>query len=200
MIERMGRRRRDNIVTGRFGGGHKPRWTSDRAYSKGLPKQRRPSGWLVFLPLWGGAALLGTAYGAGWLDDIGKPSQVRAATSGMTGEQASFGYCHVGGGYNCVVDGDTIWLKGEKVRVADIDAPETHDYRCPSEKELGDRATRRLHDLLESGPITLQSIDRDEDSYGRKLRVVLVNGESVGETLVSEGLVRWYGTGRRSWC
>ena len=154
----------------------------------------------MFLPLWGGAALLGTAYGAGWLDGIWKPSQVQAATSGLTGERASFGFCHVGGGYNCVVDGDTIWLKGEKIRVADIDAPETHDYRCASEKELGDKATRRLHDLMESGPITLQPIDRDEDSYGRKLRIVLVNGESVGDTLVSEGLVRWYGGGRRPWC
>ena len=49
--------------------------------------------------------------------------------------------CFTGGGYNCVVDGDTIWLHGEKIRIADIDAPETHDPRCSSEKELGDRAT-----------------------------------------------------------
>jgi endonuclease YncB( thermonuclease family) len=99
-----------------------------------------------------------------------------------------------------VVDGDTIWLRGQKIRVADIDAPETHDFRCASEKALGDRATRRLHDLLESGPITLLPIDRDEDVYGRKLRIVQVNGKSVGDALVSEGLARWYGAGRRPWC
>ena len=33
-----------------------------------------------------------------------------------------------------------------------------------------------------------------------KLRIVLVNGESVGDTLVSEGLARYYGNGRRPWC
>jgi hypothetical protein len=184
------------VVQGRFGSGRKPRWTSANAYSPGSPKKRLRR-WLAFVPLWAGAALLGTAYGAGWLGGIGKTDQVQAATSG---ERVSFRYCFIGGGFNCVVDGDTIWLKGQKIRIADIDAPETHDYRCASEKELGDRTTRRLHDLLESGAITLQTIDRDEDRYGRKLRIVLVNGESVGDTLVSEGLARYYGNGRRPWC
>lgn len=187
-------------MRGRFGGRRKPGWTDARSYSPGLPKARRRTGWLAFVPLWGSAALLGTAYGAGWLDGVWKTDQVQAAASLGTGERVTFSFCHVGAGYNCVVDGDTIWLKGQKIRIADIDAPETHDYRCASEKELGDRATRRLEELLESGSITLQSIDRDEDTYGRKLRIVLVNGESVGDTLVSEGLARWYAGGRRPWC
>jgi endonuclease YncB( thermonuclease family) len=93
-----------------------------------------------------------------------------------------------------------LWIAGGKVRVADIDAPETHDYRCPEEKALGDRATQRLIQLVNSGPVTMQPIGRDEDRYGRKLRIVLVNGMSVGDALVSEGLVRPYGGGRRSWC
>lgn len=176
--------------------GRRPRWTNTNAYSQESPKKRR-RGWLAFVSLWGVAALLGTAYGAGWLGGIGKTDQLQAAASG---DRVSFRYCFIGGGVDCVVDGDTIWLKGQKIRIADIDAPETHDYRCASEKELGDRATRRLHDLLESGTITLQSIDRDEDRYGRKLRIVLVNGERVGDTLVSEGLARYYGNGRRPWC
>ena len=108
--------------------------------------------------------------------------------------------CFTGGGYNCVVDGDTIWLQGTKIRIADIDAPETHDPRCSSEKALGDRATRRLHQLLNNGSVTLEQIDRDHDTYGRKLRIVLVNGQSVGDTLVGEGLARWYQGGRRPWC
>jgi endonuclease YncB( thermonuclease family) len=181
------------VVRGRLG---KPRWASASAYSSGLPKKRR-RGWLPFLPIWGGAAPLGTAYGAGWLGGIGKTDQLQSAA---TGERVSFRYCFIGGGYNCVVDGDTIWLKGQKIRIADIDAPETHDPRCASEKQLGDRATTRLHDLLETGPITLQTIDRDHDVYGRKLRLVLVNDTSVGDTLVSEGLARYYGNGRRPWC
>lgn len=195
---RMGRRRRNNVVRARFGSAQKPRWATERV--SGASTRRRSLGWAIFIPIWAGAALIGTAYGAGWLDSLWEAGQVQAAASGGTSVRASFGYCHVGGGYNCVVDGDTIWLEGQKIRIADIDAPETHDYRCAAEKELGDRATRRLHDLLESGPITLQSIDRDEDTYGRKLRIVLVNGESVGDSLVSEGVARWYGNGRRPWC
>jgi endonuclease YncB( thermonuclease family) len=108
--------------------------------------------------------------------------------------------CFIGGGTNCVVDGDTIWLEGEKIRIADIDAPETHDPRCASEKALGDRATIRLQELLDSGTVTLEPIDRDTDIYGRKLRLVLVDGKSVGDTLVAEGLARWYEGHRRPWC
>ena len=120
--------------------------------------------------------------------------------SAVTGGAVSFGLCHTGGGTNCVVDGDTIWLGGKNIRIADIDAPETHEYRCAEEKVLGDRATQRLHQLVNSGPVTLQPVDRDEDSYGRKLRLVMVNGASVGDTLVSEGLARYYEGGKRPWC
>jgi len=123
-----------------------------------------------------------------------------AAESSAGPVRARFGFCHSGGGTNCVVDGDTLWIGGENVRLADIDAPETHEPRCAGEQALGDRATRRLHGLVNSGAVTLHSIERDHDRYGRKLRIVAVGGTSVGDTLVSEGLARWYEGGRRSWC
>jgi micrococcal nuclease len=155
------------------------------------------SSWGKYAPLYLIAVVVGGAYGAGVFDRFGsQPAEASAAG----GERVQFSSCHVGGGYNCVVDGDTIWLRGQKIRIADIDTPETHDFRCPSEKELGDRATRRLQQLLNNGVVSLQSIDRDEDRYGRKLRIVLVNGTSVGDTLVGEGLARWYGSGRQPWC
>ncbi len=124
----------------------------------------------------------------------------RTSLAAVGATSTSFGLCHTGGGFNCVVDGDTIWLEGQKIRIADIDAPETHDPGCASEKTLGDRATARLHQLVNSGPVSLRSIDRDEDRYGRKLRIVEVDGRSVGDTLVEEGLARWYEGGRRPWC
>ena len=111
-----------------------------------------------------------------------------------------FALCHAGGGTNCVVDGDTFWLDGEKIRIADIDTPETHPPRCAYEAELGDRATRRLRALLNEGALELETIDRDTDRYGRKLRRVVRDGRSLGDVLVGEGLARPYGTGRRSWC
>ena len=115
-------------------------------------------------------------------------------------EIASFGFCHEGGGTSCVVDGDTIYYHGTKIRIADIDAPETHEPRCGEEAVLGAKATQRLHALVNSGTFTLQQIDRDEDSYGRKLRILTRGGESLGETLVDEGLARWYESGRQPWC
>ena len=152
---------------------------------------------------WQGFAVVGVMIAAATAWEL-KPaswgSAPAATPSGATEVRASFGFCHTGGGYNCVVDGDTIWLEGQNIRIADIDAPETHDYSCAKEKELGDQATQRLRELVNSGPITLRSIDRDEDTYGRKLRLVLVNEISVGDTLVREGLVRYYGSGKMPWC
>ncbi|WP_332872427.1 thermonuclease family protein [Allopontixanthobacter confluentis] len=101
----------------------------------------------------------------------------------------------------CVVDGDTFWLDGIKIRIADIDTPEISQPRCDYEYELGMRATYRLVDLLNVGPFELRTIgNRDEDQYGRKLRVVIRDGRSLGDQLVSEGLARTW-TGRREpWC
>lgn len=176
------------------------------------PEARRKSVWSRYFPLWGGAVGAGLLVGAGWAywpgeTDSGPTKQltvaeyVRQMDSGASaGVRAQFSFCHAGGGENCVVDGDTIWLKGVKIRIADIDAPETHDPKCTSELQLGNRATQRLLQLVNSGTVTLRPIDRDEDRFGRKLRIVMVDGRSVGDILVREGLARPYGNGRRPWC
>lgn len=112
----------------------------------------------------------------------------------------SFSECSGAIRYNCVVDGDTFWLNGEKIRIADINAPEVSEPKCSTEAQLGARATERLTALLNAGAFSLEEADRDEDKYGRKLRIVTRGGESLGETLVDEGLAeRWKGY-RGSWC
>lgn len=123
-------------------------------------------------------------------------------STGIDSESASFSFCHTGGGYNCVVDGDTLYYQGTKIRIADIDTPETHPSRCEAEAIKGAAATRRLQALVNAGPFTLapNPDGRDEDIYGRKLRIVTRGGENLGEVLVDEGLARWYADGRRSWC
>lgn len=117
-------------------------------------------------------------------------------------ESASFGMCHSGGGVNCVVDGDTLYYQGSKIRIADIDTPETHPPRCEAEAIKGAAATQRLQQLVSAGPFTLEANPdgRDEDRYGRKLRIVTRGGESLGGVLVGEGLARWYAGGRQGWC
>jgi micrococcal nuclease len=101
---------------------------------------------------------------------------------------------------NCVVDGDTFWHLRVKIRIADIDAPELSPPRCEAERIKGEAAKRRLLTLLNAGPFSLVVADRDEDRFGRKLRVVMRIGHSLGSTLVAEGLARPWGGPRRSWC
>jgi endonuclease YncB( thermonuclease family) len=100
-----------------------------------------------------------------------------------------------------VIDGDTFRYGGETIRIADIDTPETHPPRCPYEAQLGARATTRLQVLLGQGGFALRPAgSRDEDRYGRKLRIVERGGRSLGDTLVREGLARRWEGRRRSWC
>lgn len=101
---------------------------------------------------------------------------------------------------NCVVDGDTFWFKGDKIRVADIDAPEISSPNCEDEKAVGEIARDRLLELLNAGGFSLQSGWRDTDRYGRKLRTVTRDRESLGEKLVEEGLARRWDEPRRDWC
>lgn len=100
-----------------------------------------------------------------------------------------------------VIDGDTFDYRGVRVRIADIDTPET-EGRCAYESALAARATRRMGVLLGAGPFELHPTPdgRDEDRYGRKLRIVTRGGRSLGDQLVAEGLARTW-TGRRApWC
>ncbi|HEV7257281.1 MAG TPA: thermonuclease family protein [Bosea sp. (in: a-proteobacteria)] len=105
------------------------------------------------------------------------------------------------GASDCVIDGDTFQYRGDKIRIADIDAPETGGAKCASERALGDRAKHRLAELLSAGDFTLAGYgSRDRDQYGRALRVVYQDGRSLGAVLVSEGLARPWEGRRRPWC
>jgi micrococcal nuclease len=99
-----------------------------------------------------------------------------------------------------VIDGDTFDYQSMRVRIADIDAPEVHG-RCAYETELAARATQRMRALLAAGPFELHPLsDRDEDRYGRKLRIVTRGGRSLGDLLVAEGLARTWSGRREPWC
>lgn len=97
---------------------------------------------------------------------------------------------------DCVVDGDTLWVAGEKIRIADIDAPELHG-RCEAERALAMAARDRLVQLLRAGPFTITRTGTDR--YGRTLARLANKGGSIGEQLIAEGLAtRW--PRRRDWC
>jgi len=133
-----------------------------------------------------GGLAAGTLYVAGTSTKI-------AWASGAGAAQASAGDLHV-------IDGDTFELDGVRIPIADIDTPETRG-RCPHETQLAARATARMGALLRQGPFELHRTGtRDEDRYGRKLRIVTRGGHSLGDTLVAEGLARTWSGRREPWC
>lgn len=106
---------------------------------------------------------------------------------------AAIAVCPASGSrHHCVHDGDTVWWQGEKIRIADIDAPELTG-KCPRERQLAIAARDRLVVLLNARPVTIQRSGRDR--YGRTLARI----NNVGEQLIREGLAtRW--PQRRNWC
>lgn len=100
-----------------------------------------------------------------------------------------------------VWDGDSIRLgttsQAEAVRIFNIDAPEI-DGQCPYESDLALQSKVRLAELLEGQRVEI--LRQGTDRYGRTLAAVHVEGQDVGDILVSEGLARTW-TGRREpWC
>lgn len=145
----------------------------------------------------GGAAtlFLGDSGLADWM--LSPAASLQSATSHAA---RVFPVCAGATRVSCVVDGDTFWLEGVKYRVADIDTPEIGQPGCSAEAALGREATSRFARLLSSGPFELRRIDRDEDQYGRKLRIVEREGQSLGQMLVREGLAHEWRGRREGWC
>lgn len=101
-----------------------------------------------------------------------------------------------------VVDGDTIVLDGETVRIRNIDTPEIGSPKCQAELKAGLKAKQRLQAIVKDKTVSLKRGDgsRMTDRYGRTLALVFVDGRDVGEQLVSEGLARRWNGKRRPWC
>lgn len=76
------------------------------------------------------------------------------------------------------VDGDTIRVGAERIRLRGIDTPELSELEGPAAK-------RRLEELLRSGSIRIEP--RGRDVYNRLVADVFVNERNVAEILRSEG-------------
>lgn len=97
----------------------------------------------------------------------------------------------------CVVDGDTFWLKGEKIRPEGFDAPEMGPPKCRKEAPLARASAAELARVLSSGEIT---IERHGTSFDRRLAVVRVDGVDIAELMIASGLARPYVPGTPAWC
>lgn len=98
----------------------------------------------------------------------------------------------------CVVDGDTLWHQGTKIRLIGIDAPEV-EGKCRRERQLASDATVHLTALLNTGLIRI--VYDGEDRYGRALARLWVTDGEIGPAMIAAGLAEEYGTGRPPpWC
>ncbi len=118
-----------------------------------------------------------------------------------------------------IIDGDTINVRGmtANVRLVGFNTPETWRPSCTAERQLGERATARLHQLvLGAASIEFERVacscrpgteGTDQCNFGRFCGSLFVDGRDVGNTLIAEGLAVPYRCGRTScpsrpqpWC
>lgn len=76
------------------------------------------------------------------------------------------------------IDGDTLRMGPERIRLRGIDTPELSEPR-------GQEARQRLEQLLKEGPIRI--VPHGQDVYGRTVADVFVNGRNIAEVLKQEG-------------
>lgn len=122
--------------------------------------------------LWRGTCIL-LAFGIGpaWADAIQVPAQ----------DAYLFGTARV-------IDGDTLEIAGNSIRLADIDAPPL-GYACTVPKggtaPCGQRAALSLRELVGLAPVTCIPLGRD--SYTRDVARCSVKGIDLGAAMVKAG-------------
>jgi endonuclease YncB( thermonuclease family) len=86
-----------------------------------------------------------------------------------------------------IVDGDTLRIDGERVRLWGFDAPEKHQS-CRiegREQPIGLQATEALRSLVARGGLRCETKDRDR--YGRTVADCWVGDQSIGDAMVYSG-------------
>jgi len=91
------------------------------------------------------------------------------------------------GGRAAIIDGDTLAIRGQRIRLEGIDAPESAQ-RCDGPRgryACGREATRALGAFI--GGDTVECSANGRDRYGRMLAVCTVNGRDIGAAMVLAG-------------
>lgn len=150
---------------------------------------------------WLAAAAVAVAAALGlWASGALEPKAATVAAGTSVSSGLVFGLCNDGGLTNCVASGDSFYLAGKTVRIANIEAPQVYGAACPNEARLGRESALRLQGLLNSGELHLARVPQDLDRYGLMLRTVSVGGRDAGKAMVAAGLARNIGDLTRSWC
>ena len=111
-----------------------------------------------------------------------------------------------------VIDGDTVAFQADflpsplkkelSIRVFGVDTPEKgHRAQCPSEAQRGEAASAFTKAQINASS-NRQIVLMDWDKYGgRVLGDVILDGKSLRQMLIANGLAReYYGEAKTSWC
>lgn len=82
-----------------------------------------------------------------------------------------------------VIDGDTVDIAGERIRIANIDAPEIGHFECEFEHQLGLAARDVLIEALKGQRVAITRW-KNKDRYGRTLATLTTSAGDVGRVLV----------------
>ena len=86
-----------------------------------------------------------------------------------------------------IVDGDTIILKGEKIRFSGIDTPELKQTCMNGDQKIFCGKNAKMLLIKKIGTKTPECISEGKDAYKRTLAECFVNGESLSAFLVRSG-------------
>jgi endonuclease YncB( thermonuclease family) len=87
-----------------------------------------------------------------------------------------------------VVDGDTVVIRGERIRIAHIDAPENGQVHLGTGADAGRAATAALRRFLDEAQGKIEVLPIDTDAYGRTVAMLRIGPYDVGLTLVKMGM------------
>lgn len=130
------------------------------------------------------AAITGLGVGALWSNIEGRQAQAQPIAAMASPAPRVFSVCHTGGGTNCVVDGDTVWVDGVKIRVADIDAPETHPPAARAGKIVGPVTRSRdcpmdwAASVFRPARLSLRHSCQSTNEHTRRLNAVINHADS----------------------
>ena len=97
----------------------------------------------------------------------------------------------------CIVDGDTVWIDGEKIRLLGIDAPELRS-QCAIEKRKAALATDRLRTILSDNTFTIERTGHDR--YGRTLAHLRIGKTTAGQMMIEGDFARPWRGHSVDWC
>jgi len=103
--------------------------------------------------------------------------------------------------YVKVLDGRTLVVRGETVRLANVDAPKLPPAaRCSAEAALGVQAAWHLKSMIDAAQgLRIDRVGQDRDG-ATLARVVLPGDSDVGEALVFEGVAADWRREPWDWC